>query len=111
MACHLDEISLDIARCVFKLRHNKNCPFLAQSQNADFKRFSTTVHILMVILLLVRGGSVLNRHTRNRYWSKIDSCVGAKSQILSSGAPPRKKNLVTIFSQGHVLGLWKPMFY
>ena len=37
--------------------------------------------------------------------------VGAKSQILSSVAPPRKKNLVTIFSQGHVLGLWKPMFY
>ena len=26
-------------------------------------------------------------------------------------APPRKKNLVTIFSQGHVLGPWKPMFY
>ena len=37
--------------------------------------------------------------------------VGAKSQILSSVAPPRKKNLVTIFSQGHVLGPWKPMFY
>ena len=29
------------------------------------------------------------------YWS-------AKSQILSSVAPPRKKKLVTIFSQGHV---------
>ena len=41
--------------------------------------------------------------------SKIS--VGAKSQILSSVAPPRKKNLVTIFSQGHVLGPWKPMFY
>ena len=37
--------------------------------------------------------------------------VGAKSQILSSVAPPRKKNLVTFFSQGHVLGPWKPMFY
>ena len=37
--------------------------------------------------------------------------VGAKSQILSSVAPPRKKNLATIFSQGHVLGPWKPMFY
>ena len=37
--------------------------------------------------------------------------LGAKSQILSSVAPPRKKNLVTIFSQGHVLGPWKPMFY
>ena len=37
--------------------------------------------------------------------------VGAKSQILSSVAPPRKKNLATIFSQGHVLGHWKPMFY
>ena len=32
------------------------------------------------------------------------SSVGAKSQILSSVAPPRKKNLATIFSQGHVLG-------
>ena len=30
--------------------------------------------------------------------------VGAKSQILSSVAPPRKRNLVTIFSQGHDLG-------
>ena len=30
--------------------------------------------------------------------------LGAKSQNLSSVAPPRKKKLVTIFSQGHVLG-------
>ena len=37
--------------------------------------------------------------------------LGAKSQILSSVAPPRKKKLVTIFSQGHVLGPQKPMFY
>ena len=37
--------------------------------------------------------------------------VGAKYQILSSVAPPRKKDMVTIFSQGHVLGPWKPMFY
>ena len=37
--------------------------------------------------------------------------VGAKSQILSSVAPPRKKNVATIFSQGHVLGPRKPMFY
>ena len=43
--------------------------------------------------------------------TKICCSVGAKSQILSSVAPPRKKNLVTIFSQGHVLGPWKPMFY
>ena len=28
--------------------------------------------------------------------------LGAKSQILTSVAPPRKKKLVTIFSQGHV---------
>ena len=40
-----------------------------------------------------------------------ESSVGAKSQILSSVAPPRKKILATIFSQGHVLGPWKPMFY
>ena len=26
-------------------------------------------------------------------------------------APPRKKKLVTIFSQGHVWGPQKPMFY
>ena len=37
--------------------------------------------------------------------------VGAKSQILSFVAPPRKKKLVTIFSQGHVWGPQKPMFY
>ena len=37
--------------------------------------------------------------------------VGAKSQNLSSVAPPRKKKLVTIFSQGHVWGPQKPMFY
>ena len=37
--------------------------------------------------------------------------LGAKSQILSSVAPPRKKKLVTIFSQGHVWGPQKPMFY
>ena len=30
--------------------------------------------------------------------------LGAKSQILSSVAPPRKKKLVTIFSQGYVWG-------
>ena len=33
-----------------------------------------------------------------------ESGLGAKSQILSSVAPPRKKKLVTIFSQGHVWG-------
>ena len=37
--------------------------------------------------------------------------VGAKSQILSSVAPPRKKKLATIFSQGHVWGPQKSMFY
>ena len=37
--------------------------------------------------------------------------LGAKSQILSSVAPPRKKMFVTIFSQGHVWGPQKPMFY
>ena len=37
--------------------------------------------------------------------------VGAKSQNLSSVAPPRKKNLATIFRQGHVLGPGKPLFY
>ena len=37
--------------------------------------------------------------------------LGAKSQILSSVAPPRKKKLVTIFSQGHIWGPQKPMFY
>ena len=37
--------------------------------------------------------------------------LGAKSQILSSVAPPRKKKLVTIFSQEHVWGPQKPMFY
>ena len=37
--------------------------------------------------------------------------LGAKSQILSSVAPPRKKKLVTIFSQGQVWGPQKPMFY
>ena len=37
--------------------------------------------------------------------------LGAKSQILSSVAPPRKKKLVTIFSQEHLWGPQKPMFY
>ena len=37
--------------------------------------------------------------------------LGANSLILSSVAPPRKKKLVTIFSQGHVWGPQKPMFY
>ena len=37
--------------------------------------------------------------------------LGAKSQILSSVAPPRKKKLVSIFSQGHVWGPQKLMFY
>ena len=32
----------------------------------------------------------------------FDNGLGAKSQILSSVAPPRKKKLATIFSQGHV---------
>ena len=36
--------------------------------------------------------------------------LGAKSQNLSSVAPPRKKKLVTIFSQGHVWGLRNPCF-
>ena len=40
-----------------------------------------------------------------------DTGLGAKSQNLSSVAPPRKKKLVTIFSQGHVWGPQKPMFY
>ena len=53
-------------------------------------------------------------HTNNNLAPRSESdhiSVGAKSQILSSVAPPRKKNLVTIFSQGQVLGPWKPMFY
>ena len=37
--------------------------------------------------------------------------LGAKSQILSSVAHPRKKNLFNVFSQGHVLGFYKPMCY
>ena len=37
--------------------------------------------------------------------------LGAKSQNLSSVAPPRKKKLVTIFSEGHVWWPQKPMFY
>ena len=37
--------------------------------------------------------------------------LGAESQYLSSVAPPRKKKLVTIFSQRHVWGPQKPMFY
>ena len=37
--------------------------------------------------------------------------IGAKSQILSSVAPTRKKKLATIFSQGHVWGPQIPMFY
>ena len=36
--------------------------------------------------------------------------LGAKSQNLSSVAPPRKKKLVTIFSQRHVWGLRNPCF-
>ena len=36
---------------------------------------------------------------------------GAKSQFLSSVAPPpRKTKLVTIFGQGHVMWPQKPMF-
>ena len=38
------------------------------------------------------------------------SGLGAKSQNLSSVAHPRKKKLVTIFSQGHVWGLRNPCF-
>ena len=37
--------------------------------------------------------------------------LGAKSQILSSVAPPRKKKLAAISSQEHVWGPQKPMFY
>ena len=37
--------------------------------------------------------------------------LGAKSQNLSSVAPPRNKKLATIFSQGHVWGPQKLMFY
>ena len=36
--------------------------------------------------------------------------VGVKSQILSSVAPPRKKKLVTIFSQDMSRGLRNPCF-
>ena len=43
--------------------------------------------------------------------SQLSYSVGAKSQILSSVAPPRKKKLVTIFNQGHVWGPQKPMFH
>ena len=49
-----------------------------------------------------------------RFYFRIISLpngLGAKSQILSSVAPPRKKKLATIFSQGHVWGPQKPMFY
>ena len=45
------------------------------------------------------------------FFQNTESDLGAKSQILSSVAPPRKKKLVTIFSQGHVWGPQKPMFY
>ena len=38
----------------------------------------------------------------------LDYGLGAESQILLH---LRKKNLVTIFSQGHVMGPYKPMFY
>ena len=49
--------------------------------------------------------------TRVLYWSVRTFGLGAKSHILSSVAPPRKKKLVTIFSQGQVWGPQKPMFY
>ena len=52
-----------------------------------------------------------NMRSNEVFYKGTAFSVGAKSQILSSVAPPRKKNLVTIFSQGHVLGPWKPMFY
>ena len=55
-----------------------------------------------VFILMAKHWYILSRYLFS---------VGAKCQILSSVAPPRKKNLVTIFNQGHVLGPWKPMFY
>ena len=53
-----------------------------------------------VLALCLYGG-----YRIKKIWSR------AKSQILSSVAPPRKKKLATIFSQGHVWGPQKPMFY
>ena len=58
---------------------------------------------------MVKNTHLLNGHMMYRQQHIVS--VGAKSQILSSVAPPRKKNLATIFSQGHVLGPWKPTFY
>ena len=43
------------------------------------------------------------------YWSRGQTDIYGLFCVFV--APPRKKNLVTIFSQGHVLGPWKPMFY
>ena len=42
---------------------------------------------------------MINFKILNHYFTHMINGLGAKSQILSSVAPPRKKRLVTIFSQ------------
>ena len=51
---------------------------------------------------------IYRRHPLSRH---LGSGLGAKFQILSSVSPPQEEKLVTIFSQGHVWGPQKPMFY
>ena len=63
--------------CVFKLRYNKNCPFLTQSQNS----YSQELCIFWCDVYCdvnVRGGY---RHTGNRYWSKVDNVLASKREL------------------------------
>ena len=65
-------------------------------------------HMTKMVATPIYGKNPLKIFSRTR---PMTFSVGAKSQILSSVAPPRKKNLATNFRQGHVLGSGKPMFY
>ena len=48
---------------------------------------------------------VLNSYTPHLYG------LGAKSQILSSVASPRKKNFIAILRLVYIYSAWKTMFY
>ena len=63
------------------------------------------------ITLILIGRSAIQRACLFGVYLFIPFGLGAKSQSFSSVAPPRKKKLVTIFSQGHGWGPQKPMFY
>ena len=74
--------------------------------------FSLTVKAATLIFISGCGSAISSaKEGKSGFIYNLVNGLGAKSQILSSVAPPRKKKLGTIFSQGHVWGPQKPMFY